>query len=322
MRFVISRLTYLGLLTLILLASVLLPITQIPRTSYAQGNFAPGYTLHSLEFDGQTRTYWLFVPGSYDGSTPLPLVVGLHGGTGTAQQFQRSSGMNVHAEALGSIAVYPNGTGALQTWNAGHCCGSSLRQTIDDVGFIRAVVTELQANLAIDPARIYATGMSNGGMMAYRLAAEASDLFAAVAPVSGSIGGTFRPGWDPYTNTPTGGPVSILAIHGMKDPSVKYEGGVSDGIFGNDRVDLSAAESISTWVAHNQCAPEPVTETTHEGMVITDTYTCPEGIEVVLVSIVDGEHAWPGSTRAASARSAQYFDASELILHFFLDHGR
>lgn len=311
----------LALVTLILIALAVI-IRQPPPPISAQDGWSPGYYNLSLDHDGETRTFWVYIPAGYDGSTPVPLVFGLHGGIGSGEQFARSSRMNDHANERGFIAVYPDGTGSLQTWNAGHCCGTSIRNDVDDVGYIRALVEELQARLNIDPARIYAMGMSNGAMMSYRLAAEASDVFAAVGPVAGSIGGVFRPGWDEYINTPQGGPVSLIAINGMQDEAVKYEGGESDGVFGNDRVDISVTKSVGAWVAHNDCNAVPETVTAHDGNIITDTYTCPDGIDVVLITIVDGEHAWPGGRKSypGAPQPNQDIDATAVILDFFFAH--
>jgi len=315
----------------IFVALLVIPIAYLaahrdsaPPPISAQSTWTPGYYNLSLEHQGRTRTFWLYIPGGYDPATPAPLVIGLHGGTGTGAQFQDTAEMNAAAETRGFIAVYPDGTGTLQTWNAGHCCGSAVTDKVDDVGFIRALVAALQADLAIDPNRIYATGMSNGAMMCYRLAAEASDLFAAVAPVEGAIGGQFRPRWQPYTNLPQGGPVSLLVIHGMADDAVPYEGGKSGGLFGAGREDLSVAEGVGTWVTHNGCEPTPATETTHNGNIITDSYTCPDGLAVELITVVDGTHSWPGSeppTRL-SDRPNQDIDATALVLDFFLAHPR
>src|SRR4030042_1455717 len=110
----------------------------------------------------------------------MPLVIVLHGGGGTAQSTAGMTGMNVKADSSGVIAVYPNGNGRvsdekLLTWNAGNCCGYALDNNIDDVGFIRELIDKLEKKLAIDKARIYATGISNGGMMSYRLACELAD---------------------------------------------------------------------------------------------------------------------------------------------------
>jgi polyhydroxybutyrate depolymerase len=248
--------------------------------------------------------------------------VGLHGGTGNARQFENNSQIDAKADELGMIVVYPDGTGALQTWNAGHCCGRAYQSQVDDVGFIRALVVELQNTLAIDPQRIYATGMSNGAMMAYWLAAETPDVFAAVGPVAGTIGGQADASASLWMPSTPSGPVSIIAIHGRQDESVLYDGGVSRGTFGAGRIDLAVAESIGFWVAQDGCSATPQTEITHDGNITHDVYTCPGGIAVELYSIGDGDHSWPGSEAGRLGRTHpnQDISATDLILDFFAAH--
>ena len=147
----------------------------------------------SLQFQGRKRTYLVHVPPSYNGSRPVPLVLVLHGGMGNAAGTEKLTGMSAKADKEGFIVVYPDGTGLLGdrilTWNVGFGFGYALRKNVDDVGFMKALVANLGTKYSIDRARVYATGISNGGMMSYRLASDASDVFAAVAPVCGSAAG-------------------------------------------------------------------------------------------------------------------------------------
>ncbi|NDJ75441.1 MAG: polyhydroxybutyrate depolymerase [Chloroflexi bacterium] len=308
----------------LLILALAFPIAPTPTPAHAQDGTdrQPGDYALSMEYDGLTRTYLLHIPPGYDGSQPYPLVIGLHGGTGTAEQFQRSSGINAAADDLGFIAVFPDGTGRLQTWNAGHCCGLSRRDNVDDVGFIAALIAELSAELNLDPARFYATGMSNGAMMSYRLGAELPDVLAGIGPVAGSIGGQYEAGAPEVVIPAPDEPVSVIAINGMLDEAVRYEGGLSGGVFGGTRVDISVADSIAFWVEHNNCDPDPHTETTAGGNIIRDTYSCPAGVEVVLITIVDGTHSWPGGTRGwiGGPEPNRDISATVEILEFFLAH--
>ena len=178
--------------------------------------------------DGRTRTFHVYVPTSLpDG--PVPLVVALHGGTGSGRQFERSSGFDAQADEHGFIVVYPDGVGAgddetqLRTWNAGGCCGPAVRKDVDDVGFVRQLIDEMVERYSIDPARVFAVGHSNGGFMSYRLACELSDRIAAVGLQAGGLMidecAPERPG-------------SLLHIHGAEDTNVPLEGGVGSGIAG------------------------------------------------------------------------------------------
>ena len=289
------------------------------------GVVLPGLTqndvVHEMEYDGLTRSYRLHLPADYDGSTPLPLILGLHGGTGTARHFERTSGLADLVDEFGFIAVLPDGTGRLQTWNAGYCCGAALRDAVDDVGFIRALIENLQAEYNIDPARIYVMGHSNGAMLAYRLGAELSDVLAAIGPVSGTIGGQAKGNDDLLLIPAPTEPVSVIAIHGREDEAVPYDGGFSDGTFGSGRVDVAVADSIAFWREYNNCSTEP--EITTANNLVYERSTCtPEGVEVVLITIEDGGHTWP-STRVSQLRSdpdSAEFDAARKIVTFFLAH--
>ncbi|HEY9344599.1 MAG TPA: alpha/beta fold hydrolase, partial [Inquilinus sp.] len=150
----------------------------------------------TLPVDGVSRSYTLHLPPAAAGGDPLPLVVVLHGGGANADSAIALTGFSAEADAEGFIVAYPNGTGRLKptaetadqfSWNAGDCCGAAMRRDADDVGFLRALVSTIEQERAVDRHRIYAAGFSAGGMMAYRLACEAGDIFAGVAVVSGAI---------------------------------------------------------------------------------------------------------------------------------------
>jgi polyhydroxybutyrate depolymerase len=153
----------------------------------------PGDYRFTLVHDGLTRQYRVHVPASYTRQTPAPLLVALHGGGGNMdyQADDTTYGLISQFEREGFVAVFPNGYSALQsgklaTWNAGNCCGAARDKQVDDVGFIREMVRRITRQMTIDPQRIYATGMSNGAMMSYRLACEMSDVFSAIAAVAGT----------------------------------------------------------------------------------------------------------------------------------------
>src|SRR4051812_1280024 len=156
----------------------------------------------TLSSGGRTRRFRLVVPKSALGR-PAPLVLNLHGLVETAEMQQYYSRMDEKAAARGIVSVYPQG--ALNSWNAGACCGRAMDMKLDDVRFLRTLVRELGEELCIDRARVYATGMSNGAIMSYRLACEASDMFAAIAPVDGVEA---LPGCKPRR------PVPVLAFNG------------------------------------------------------------------------------------------------------------
>src|SRR6185295_18438136 len=137
----------------------------------------------TLQHGGVARDYIIHVPASYDGETPVPLVIDIHGLTSNASQQEAFSGWKAKSDREGFVVIWPNGLN--NSWNGGSlCCGASLMNQVDDVGFLRVVVARTHADGCIDPKRVYATGLSNGGAMSHLLACRAADVFAATAPVS------------------------------------------------------------------------------------------------------------------------------------------
>jgi polyhydroxybutyrate depolymerase len=272
-----------------------------------------------LRLGAEERSYRLYVPTSVSSTEPVALVVALHGGGGNAANLERKIQMDAIADQEGFIVVYPNGSGqlgrVLLTWNAGNCCGYALDESIDDVAFLRALVGHLAKQYPIDSQRVYATGMSNGAMMSYRLACEASDVFAAVAPVAGALNMDVC---DPEL------PVSVLSIHGTEDQHVRFEGGVpAVSVDRHERVDRSVADAVSFWADRDGCNPQP--QAIQTGEVRHATYTgCLPGFSVELLAIEAGGHAWPGATKFSPRGDApsQALDASQAIWEFFAVHPR
>src|SRR5581483_1221143 len=139
-----------------------------------------------------------------------PVVLAFHGGGSNAMQMADFCGLNAKADGAGFIVAYPEGSGRLardHTWNGGNCCGYAMEQKVDDVGFVRVLLDDLAWRARIDTKRVYATGMSNGAVMAYRLASELADRIAAIAPVAGPMGtATCKPSR----------PVSVMHFHGTE----------------------------------------------------------------------------------------------------------
>lgn len=280
----------------------------------------------SLSNEGDTRNVVLHLPPAYDGSAQLPLIIVLHGGAGNGEQIQRLTEMDADADEYGFVVAYPDGSGRLEdilfTWNAGHCCGYALANQVDDVGFIELLIDNLVSHYAIDPAGVYITGISNGGMMAYRTGAELADKVAGIAPIAGSLGGQVTASGQQIVPDMPASPVAVMAFHGMEDEHVLYEGGNGPMAIEDGRVDLSVGESVRFWVETNGCDPAPASETQANGNIVIETYTgCDGNADVVLVTIVDGGHAWPGASRGlVSDQPTQDISANELMLEFFLAH--
>lgn len=280
---------------------------------------APGDYRYSLEHGGRTRLYLVHVPPGYRGDTAAPLLLSLHGGGGSMDYMARDEnyGQLSHAARAGQVLVFPNGisrfrSGMLATWNAGACCGAARDENVDDVGFIRVVLERVMGQLNIDRQRVYATGMSNGAMMAYRLACEMPELIRAIAPVAGT---------DNTLSCAPGQPVSVLHIHARNDTHVLYEGGA-----GPDSVDRaqvtdyrSVPASVARWVAFNGCqrSPQRVLET--DG-AWCELYTpCRNGARVQLCVTERGGHSWPGGVKRTRGEAAtQVLSANEVMWAFFM----
>jgi polyhydroxybutyrate depolymerase len=293
---------------LLLIAAFFLAACDRPARSIAAldetGSFLPGTVRIDLSYDGLDRSYLVHLPPQAVEGEPLAVVVNFHGGGGNASGHRDYTGMDSAADASGYIAVYPDGTGPLAgrllTWNAGTCCGSARDEAVDDVGFTRAVIEDLASRTPIDAQRIYATGLSNGAMMAYRLAAEAPDLVAAIAPVAGAMA------LDPLT---AAAPVPVLHIHSLDDPRALYHGGVGPPFpLTTHVVEHNPVESVlAFWAANNGCRSEPAeTETRRsapdpDGVEHTATRLefgpCGSGAEVILWRLAGAGHVWPGGQR-------------------------
>lgn len=277
----------------------------------------PGDYRASLEHGGRVRLYRLYVPASYRADQPAPLLVALHGGGGGMDYMGRDDyyGLLSHAERTGQVLLLPNGisrlrSGMLATWNAGECCGAARDQQVDDVGYIRAVVERVQGQLNIDAKRIHATGMSNGAMMAYRLACELPGLFRAIAAVAGT---------DNTRSCTPAQPVSVLHIHARNDSHVLYEGGV-----GPDAVDRalitdfrSVPETVTRWVERNRCAPTPQRVLEKDGAWCERYAPCAGGTQVQLCVTAAGGHSWPGGHKPRGEAPTQVIDANDVMWDFF-----
>jgi polyhydroxybutyrate depolymerase len=282
---------------------------------------ASGTSLRWLRHDGRLRSYWLHVPPGYNG-TAIPLVVVLHAGGSYPARMATKTGFTEKADEETFIVVYPRGVYRWmpwwRMWNGGYCCGVAYEHNVDDVGFVAAMIAELRDGLAINGSRIYVTGHSNGAILAYRVAAELSDVVAAVGPVAGSIGGTASADSPLWVIPQPAHPVSVIHFHGLLDENVPYDGGHGNNTWGTG-TDLPVNASISFWVEHNNCSHEPERWTSDSGNITRDTYTGGEnGSMVTLYTIVNGGHGWPGSS--IGDRPSQEISATELMWSFFQAH--
>lgn len=284
-----------------------------------RGNNPPAGEEKTISAGGLDRTYLVHTPPGWDGKTPLPMIIMLHGGGGAAQGFDKASGMNAAADREKFIVVTPNGTGRFEdkllTWNAGNCCGWALDNKVDDVAFISALIDKIKADYAVDPGAVFAAGMSNGGMMTYPLACALSDKIAGIADVSGAMN---IPDCRPAR------PVSVIIFHGTADQHVLYNGGKPPkAVDRHDRTDNPVSHSVSFWTNADSCAGQP--EKTTSGHVTTEIYeNCTAGTGVT-VNTIEGEgHTWPGGQKWAGFgdQPTKEISATDSMLAFFEKHKR
>lgn len=273
----------------------------------------------TVQVDGHERSYLLHVPSQYDPATPMPVVLAFHGGGANAANMVTFSGLNETADKAGFIVAYPNGSGRLArmlTFNAGNCCGQAAAGNVDDVEFTRLVLDDIEAIVNVDRRRVFATGMSNGSMMAYKLASELSDRIAAIAPVGGPMG--------TETCRPTRA-VSVLHFHGDADAFAPFKGGRGRGPSGTEF--FSVEHSINAWVVANGCPQKPQTtlaDREQDGTTVRQVRYGPgrDGAEVVLVVIEGGGHTWPGREprMKSPGMATRDISANDMMWEFFKRH--
>ncbi|MDB5297548.1 MAG: poly(3-hydroxybutyrate) depolymerase [Phycisphaerales bacterium] len=308
----------------------------------------PGNARRALTVDGRARSYLVHVPPAYDPAKPTSVVLAFHGALMNAAAMSAFSGLSTKADSAGFVVVYPNGTGlgeaalffnasAAPTYPATRSAtadaatsGSATTAPVagpvagipaqppDDVAFTAAVLDDLATVVNVDAKRVFATGMSNGGMMCHRLAAELSDRIAAVAPIGGTLA---LPAVHPRRAVP------VLHFHGTADRIVPF-----DGPRGRTPATMqfrSVADTVAAWVAADGCRPAGVTTALpnaapDDGTTVRQTVYSggPDGVEVVLVTVENGGHTWPGQPPPVPwlGLSTKDVAANDLMWAFFERH--
>jgi polyhydroxybutyrate depolymerase len=291
----------------------------------------PGDETVAMGTSTPARQYLRHIPADYDGTTPMPLVLDIHGYANAPEIENQVSGMPTLGDTEGFVTVTPVALGAPAHWDT--------RLDSPDIPYIRQVLDDVEADLCVDRNRVYATGYSSGAFMTSTLACALSDRLAAVAPVAGLRD---VPDCQPSRAVPA------ITFHGTEDTFMLYTGGVGPGeralpapdgsggsvgdvIDSDDTLipgdhDQAVPDSVSAWADRNGCDPEP-----DEGPVADDVglveYTCPPGADVLLYRVRGGGHTWPGSeaTEAfgqVTGPTNQNLDATQLIWDFFASHPR
>lgn len=279
-----------------------------------------------LAFDGLERSYVIHAPARAAGGD-APLVIVLHGQGGDGANVLEQGYWTRKADAEGFIVVAPEGVperpdrparfmGNRRSWNSGPGTGSPAQlRNIDDVGFIRAVVADVQRAHRVDARRIYATGFSNGSAMAFRVGAEMPDVVAAIAPVANGL-------LMPVDRLAR--PVSLLMIWGVDDPLNPFAGGpVERG--GQTVVRPSAEESWRRWADLLGCSGAPTIDRSGRKVTSRSFSRCRDGSEATLIAVDGLGHQWPGGRvylRVVSGPGSNAINATDAIWAFFASHAR
>jgi polyhydroxybutyrate depolymerase len=306
-------------------------VVLLSFANFSNSNISETDKTDSIIVDGLKRTWLIHIPPSYDKTKSMPLLIALHGGGGTGRNMLNLTmgSFDTIANKKGFFVVYPDGIE--KYWNDGRNSKEirywTQREKIDDVGFISALIDHLIKEMNIDPKKVYVTGMSNGAIMTYRLACELSEKITAIAPVAGNIPENIQFSCSPSRS------VSVLAINGVNDPLVPFEGGDVTGPYGLKRLGkvLSARESVLFWANKNNCSGTPIITyepdiKPHDGTrVKKEAYTNGNNdTEVVLYAIEGGGHTWPGGMQYLGekiiGKTCMDINASQVICDFFEKH--
>lgn len=297
-----------------------LRVIQDDVRKLARSPVVAGTDIHvTLSHGGFERRYQLHLPGQTAPGAGLPLVLVLHGGGGHGEQVREQTGFAELADREGFAVAFPDGTGParqrLLTWNSGGIQVWAAENRVDDTGFLRKVVADVQRQARIDPARVFAVGISNGGMMCHRLAREAADVFAGIGVVSGAMN---------FTAGDSALPIAAILIHGTADGHVRYDGGTPLESVGRtgERVDASVADAVRYYQQRNGLLGYPQQEI--DGKVRIDTYAKgregkPAAAPLRVVTLEGGGHAWPGAAgKSRPAADKPFpFDATRALWQFF-----
>src|SRR5271169_85953 len=276
--------------------------------------FAGEAVAHTIDVNGVSRSYLLFVPA---GQTPkaLPAFIMMHGSGSTAAQQENYSQFDAFADAHGLVVMYPNGIE--KHWNDGRVIGHE--STADDISFMKAMLAEVIAQGLIDPKRVYAAGISNGGFMAQHMACMMPEALAGIAVVAAS---------QPVDAAcPSPRPMPVIFFHGTADKFVPFNGGPIAPQFGDRGTAMSNAQAVAIWQKRNGCGPANRTQLrakdAGDSMPVTvDSYSCPAGRGLENVIVQGGGHTWPGAHQSWLATKilgpvTNNIDANDAMWSFF-----
>jgi polyhydroxybutyrate depolymerase len=257
----------------------------------------------TLTDQGQTRTYQLHTPAADAPNHALPLIVALHGSGMQGQEMADKTALSKLADQAGFVIVYPDGL--KKKWNV------SGKSAEDNVAFVHALINQVQHDRTIDPQRIYVVGLSNGGILAQKLACEAPDQIAAIATVAASLPTQFS------AHCQTQKPIAILMVNGTDDTVVPWEGGASPAVhIGRNLSVPSIPGVIDFWQQHNVCQSPAQVKSLSDRVEVTDYLSCQSEAEVMLVALKGAGHIWSGGGYGQSA----YGDTTDRVWQFLQRH--
>ena len=275
-----------------------------------------------IEAGGRAREFLLRIPAGR--TAPIPLVVSLHGAGGHAAGVDKQSGWGKLADREGIALAYPEGIG--KTWNDGRADtpSRSVKENVDDVAFLAALIEDVATRAPIDRKRVYVNGLSNGAFMTSRFACERSGMVAAIGLVAGTIGPDVLASCKPER------PVSVIAFSGTADPLVPYDGGfVRLGVVVRGKA-VSFEDTMRLWVGLDVCTTPgerrtlPNLDADDGSTARLDAYACPGGTAVHAYTILGGGHTWPGGEqylpRVIVGPVNRDVDATPAMWTFFAAH--
>jgi len=320
---VLKKLTISGTLISLAAAAVLIAAAQTIRERIQQrieNGRKQNDASRSVKVGDLTRNYLIHVPPSLDKAKQAPLLLVFHGGGGTPESMIGYTRFDDLADKRGFLVVYPAGSN--KHWNDGRPAGPK----VDDIAFVRAVIADMSTNYKVDPQRVYATGISNGGIFSQRLACDLASTLAAVAAVAGTMPDAYSASCKPAV------PISVLMIHGTDDPLVPFGGGtVRSGMLGVGGKVWSVADTVKFWVGQDHCGEKPKSSQfpdndANDGTRIReDDYSgCRTNTAVTLYTVNGGGHTWPGGTQYLPemliGKTSKDMNATEIIWDFFSKH--
>ena len=275
-----------------------------------QPSIALGQTQYfdSIQHNEITRTHLVYMPDSYTGAEPVPLLLFFHGYSGNSADMLNKTGFGPVADSNNFIAVFPQGTkdsNGQPFWNT---FSNYKTIDVDDFGYVDALIDALKNKYHIDSSRIYMSGFSNGGHMTHSLAGIINNKVTAIAPVAGAL---YNETIIPKTMTH---PTPVLIIHGDLDNIVRWEGNSNFGT-------LHTLDVVDYYRGYNNCDSTPLGGylpdlSTDDGTTVQHTYyeNGDQGASVEILRIIGGKHFWPGSLVQTDNRD---INAAEEIWQFF-----